>query len=108
MTTEIWRDFDPNLDIPIDLKNTRISTLPDVVQEIAEPDADINIQDETLDDEDSQIDEDEAGDILDVPGTYVIVSQTVRTAPDGTQVVDVVIDVEEVEGAEKYEVRITK
>lgn len=108
MTTEIWRDFDPNLDIPIDLKNTRISTLPDVEEEVGEPDADIDVQEDTLEDDDSQLDEDDAGDILGVPGTYVILSQTVRTAPDGRQVVDVVIDVEEIEGAEKYEVRVTK
>jgi hypothetical protein len=108
MTTEIWRDFDPNLDIPIGLKNARISTRPDVVEELPEPDADIDIQEDTLYDDDSQLDEDESSDELDVPGTFVIISQTVRTAPDGSQVVDVVIDVEEVEGAEKYEVRITK
>lgn len=108
MTTEIWRDFDPNLDIPIDLKNARVSALPDVTDEIPDPDADIDIQEDTLSDDDSQLDEDESSDELDVPGTFVIVSQTVRTGADGSQVVDVVIDVEEVDGAVKYEVRITK
>lgn len=108
MTTEIWRDFDPNLDIPVDLKNARVGVRADVVEDIPDPDADIDIQEDTLDDDDSQLDEDESSDELDVPGTFVIVSQTVRTAPDGSQVVDVVIDVEEVEGAAKYEVRITK
>lgn len=108
MTTEIWRDFDPNLDIPIGLKNARVSTLPDVTDEVGEPDADIDVQEDTLNDDDSQIDEDEIDDELGVPGTFSIISQTVRTAPDGTQVVDIVIDVEEVEGAVKYEVRITK
>lgn len=108
MTTEIWRDFDPNLDIPIGLKNTRVASLPDVDEERPEPDADIDVQSETLDDDDSAIDEDESGDGLDVPGTFEIISQTVRTAPDGSQVIDIVIDVEEVENAVKYEVRITK
>jgi hypothetical protein len=108
MTTEIWRDFDPNLDIPEGLINVKVVSRPDVIIEVGEPDADIDIQDDTLNDDDSLLDEDSDDEELAVPGTYVIVSQTVRTAPDGTQVVDVVIDVEEVDGAEKYEVRITK
>jgi|SRR6478609_20028 len=108
MTTEIWRDFDPNLDIPEGLINAKVVTQPDVITEVGEPDANIDIQDETLNDDDSLLDEDSDDTELEVPGTYVILSQTVRTAPDGTQVVDVVIDVEEIEGAEKYEVRITK
>lgn len=108
MATEIWRDFDPNLDIPVGLKNARVSVSPDSTEELPDPDADIDFQTDTLDDDDSELDEDEVGDELGVPGTFEIVEQTVRTAPDGTQVVDIVIDVEEVEGAVKYEVRIAK
>lgn len=108
MTTETWRDFDPNLDIPVNLKNARVSSLPDAVSDIADPEADIDVQEDTFDDDDSLLDDDINDEELATPGTYVIVSQTVRTAQDGTQVVDVVIDVEEVDGAEKYEVRITK
>ena len=108
MTTETWRDFDPNLDIPVNLKNARVSSLPDGAGGIADMNTDIDIQDDTLSDDNSLLDDDINDDELATPGTYVIISQTVRTAPDGTQVVDVVIDVEEVEGAEKYEVRMTK
>lgn len=108
MVTEIWRDFDPNLDIPAGLKNARESISPDTIEEIPDPDADIDFQTETLIDEESELNEEEVGDELAVPGTFEIISQTVRTAPDGSQVVDIVIDVEEVEGAVKYEVRITK
>lgn len=107
MATEIWRDFDPNLDIPIGLKNARVATLPDVQEDVPEPNAEINVQEDTLSDDDSEINEDESGDVLDPPGTFEIISQTVRTAPDGTQVVDVVIDVEEVEGATDYQVHVT-
>lgn len=107
MTTEIWRDFDPNLDIPIGLKNARVTILPDR-DDVPDPNADIDFQTETYIDEESELGEEEVGDELDVPGTFFIVSQLIRTAPDGSQVVDVVIDVEEVEGAIKYEVRITK
>lgn len=108
MTTEIWRDFDPNLDLPVDLKNARVARLPDVNDELAEPDADIDFQDDTISDDDSELNEDEVSDALDVPGTFTIVSQTVRTAANGQQVVDIVIDVEEVDNAVKYEVRMTK
>lgn len=107
METEIWRDFDLNLDIPVELKNARYA-VPADSEEIPDPDADIDIQDETLIDDDSQIDEDEIGNELGVPASLYIVSQTVHTAPDGRLVVDVVIEVEEVEDAVDYEVRITK
>lgn len=108
MATEIWRDFDPNLDIPVGLKNARVAVSPNKTEDVPDPDADIDFQTETYIDEDSELDEEFVGDELDVPGTFEIISQTVRTGPDGSQVVDIVIDVEEVEGAVKYEVRITK
>lgn len=108
MATEIWRDFDPNLDIPIGLKNAKYTRKPDATDTAPEPDADINIQDETLSDEDSDINEESNDDVLAVPSTFDIVSQTVRTGPDGSQVVDIVIDIEDVDGAINYEVRITK
>lgn len=108
MVTEIWRDFDPNLDIPVGLKNAREGISSDVIEELPEPDADIDFQTDTLIDEDSELDEESVEDELDVPGSFEVITQTVRTAPDGSQVVDIVIEVEEVEGAVKYEVRVTK
>lgn len=45
---------------------------------------------------------------LQAPSTMSIVSQTVKVAPDGRFVVDVVIDVEDVPGAANYEVRLSK
>lgn len=110
MTTEIWRDFDPNLEVPLDLKNVRVTPTvqPGTVQDIVDNDVEIDVQTETLDDVESELDEDYADDVLDAPSDYTIISQTVRTAPDGHQVVDVIIDVEEIVGAIDYEVRITK
>jgi hypothetical protein len=105
MATEIWREFDPNLPIPIGLKNAREKG---AVSGPGDPNADINIQYDTLDDDDSELDEDYVEDELGVPGVFTIVSQTVRTAPDGTQVIDVVVDVEDIDGAESYELRVTK
>lgn len=106
MVTEIWTDFDPNLHIPSDLKNTQIATKPDVIEGAPDPDADIDIQSESFDDDSSMLPEDSTGDSLDTPSSFVIISQTVRTDPQGNQVVDVVLDIEEVSGATDYQVRI--
>lgn len=106
MATETWRDFHPSLEIPEGLKNTRVGVSTGM--EAADPLADIDFQFETYYDDGSDLGEDEVGDQLDVPGTFEIISQTVRIGPDGSQVVDVIIDVEEVQGAVKYEVRMSK
>lgn len=42
------------------------------------------------------------------PNIVGVVSQQVRRAPSGDNVIDVVIDVEDVLGATKYEFRVTK
>lgn len=106
MTTEIYVDFDPSFDIPVELKNARIYRDPSM-QVIDGADTDINIQDETLDEDDSQEDIEEPGDALDTPQSFVVISMTPRTSPEGNQVVDVVIDIEDVPGATDYEVRKT-
>lgn len=106
MASDIMREFDPRLPIPLGLKNVIIKELPD--DEVPPDLFNSEEWDEGLDDEDSEIDDDQIDEELDVPGSFEIISQTIRTAPDGTQVVDVVVDVEEVEGAVNYEVRITK
>ena len=108
MTTEIWRDFDPNLTIPVGLKNARVATSPTVTKDLPEPDADIDIQTETDEDDNSLLNEDEIDDELGVPGSADIISQTVRTTPAGNQVVDVVLDIDGIDGSVKYEIRITK
>lgn len=42
---------------------------------------------------------------ISAPENLTVISQTIRVLPDGTSVVDVVLDVEEVLGASRYEVR---
>jgi hypothetical protein len=108
MATEIWTELDPNLDLPPDLKNVTFTkpTNDEVIS--GEVGAEIDVQIETLDDDSSIINEDEPADNLDIPGSFSIVSQTIKTGADGRQVVDVVIDVEEVPGATNYNVRVTK
>lgn len=44
----------------------------------------------------------------DTPDILGVISQTVRTSASGSQVVDVVIEVEDIEGIANYEVRVTK
>jgi hypothetical protein len=101
--------FDPRLTLPEGLKDAEYlvdKTLPDVPridftdeqnsEASAEDEFEVNGGDDTTD------------LYLDVPSYMTIVEQIVRTAPDGTQVVDVVVDIEDINGAIRYDVRITK
>lgn len=45
---------------------------------------------------------------LPTPNSVTVVEQTIRFAPDGRAVVDVVIEVEDVPGVDNYDVRTTK
>lgn len=47
-------------------------------------------------------------DMLPTPQFIEIVSQTIRIAPDGSSMVDVVINVEDIPGVTNYDVRVTK
>jgi hypothetical protein len=47
-------------------------------------------------------------DKLPTPQYIEIVSQTIRIAPDGSSLVDVVINVEDIPGISNYDVRMTK
>lgn len=106
--TDIWTDFDPNLELPIELKNAKIVRSPDAESEAWDADTEIDIQSETYDDDDSQIDDEDPANILDTPSSFTIVSQEIKTGLDGRQVVDIVIEVEDVPGADSYNVRVSK
>jgi hypothetical protein len=45
---------------------------------------------------------------LDVPDGFTIVSQVIRRAPGGQQVVDIVVDIPDVSGAVNYDVQVVK
>ena len=51
---------------------------------------------------------DGGNEILGVPSNFSVFSQTVKILPDGTAMVDVILDIPDVPGANNYEVRITK
>lgn len=74
---------------------------------------------EGLEDSFSYSENDGDDDDLDVPGGFgnegvaipdslVVISQTLRTLKNGQEVVDVVFEVENIPGATKYELRVTK
>lgn len=46
--------------------------------------------------------------ILDTPNNFSVISQILRRAPGGQQVVDIVIQTEDIEGAIDYERQVTK
>lgn len=45
---------------------------------------------------------------LETPETFTILSQTLRRAPGGQQVVDVVFETEDIANAIRYEIQVTK
>lgn len=109
--SDVWRDFDPSAGIPSDLVlNVGYTELSDeyLLEDAPSSDTEIDVQSDSLFDDESELDEDNNDDELGVPASLSIVSQTVRTGPDGNQVVDIVVDVEEVFGAVNYDIRITK
>lgn len=65
----------------------------------------------TIDDAANNIPDDELEDteeFIEVPQYVRIVDQQIRFSPDGTAVVDVIIEIEEVAAATEYDVRVTK
>lgn len=104
--------FDPEIPVPEGLVGARVGEVEDDKPlppvEPAQDDYGVIYQSEEYDEEDDSDEDLEGEDFLEVPNELVILSQTVRTAPDGSQVIDVVIDVEETIGAVDYEVRVTK
>lgn len=109
MTTEIWRDFDPNLDLPIGLKNANVVETPQegIVVDSPEDPAVFEFEEVFVDEDEEDLNEDFSNDTLDPPESLEIVDQNVRTGPDGRQVVDIIIEVEDVVGAQDYDIRIT-
>lgn len=103
--------FDPAIYLPSDLADAEYAPVerPDYV---SEPDEDFvgEVIDDFTDEDpenDDQDNYDEGSiDVLDVPSVYSVVEYLPRTAPDGTQVVDVVLEIQEVPRAVTYEVRL--
>lgn len=103
--------YDPNYYVPADFEGFEVidtleltSTLPDTPLDEGEVDAEDSefFEDDAIEEDDVSEDEPE------VPQDIQIISQTVRTGPDGSQVVDVVIEVDDVPDAVQYDVRVTK
>ena len=107
----IVRDFDPNFAIPIGLKNATSTESSNADENAASDDYNdktentVDVVVEEFYDEDA-IAEDTYEDAPEAPDSITIISQTIRTAPDGTQVVDVVLEVDD-DGTTNYNVRKT-
>jgi hypothetical protein len=52
--------------------------------------------------------EDDYYDLPDVPDEFEVISQTIRTMPNGSQVIDLVVEVEDVIGVDTYDFRVVK
>ena len=46
--------------------------------------------------------------VLDTPTDFAVIDQKIRRAPGGQMVVDIIIEVEDIDGATNYEVQVTK
>ena len=80
--------------------------------ETGDPDTALNFveydyNDDTSADYDDGSDDAE-GDNLATPEDYTIVSQALRRAPGGQQVVDIIIAVEDIDQAVNYEIQVVK
>lgn len=97
--------IDPNFAMPEGLSDVVESgTNTDDFEEPREIDLEI---DAFGDDYEGLQEEEVAGD-LEPPEEINILPQVVRTAPDGRQVIDVYIEVEEAGNEINYEIRVTK
>lgn len=110
MADDTVREIDQNFGIPAGLDQTGTKASDDANNDVVFTDEtnQIDIQTQTDEDDNSDLDEDGGDDGSTPPNSIQIVQQTVRTAPDGRQVVDIVIEVEDVPGALNYDIRVTK
>jgi hypothetical protein len=105
--------IDPLFEIPDGLVNFEHGLPPDgdAVLSGLDDDTEGNDLSETEADDESYIvdEQDDTGvPIIDFPDTFSIVSQTIRTMPNGMQVIDVVVATDDIPGATNYEFRIVK
>lgn len=63
---------------------------------------------ETSLDYDDGYDDQTTGATLETPEVFAVISQTLRRAPGGQQVVDIVVETEDINGAVNYEFQVTK
>lgn len=100
-------DFDPNIELPPDLVNAKFTVPLDDGIQVINPGLSLEEQMELLDGDDFYDGDEISEEIMDAPGSFVILEQIVRVGSDGSQVVDVIVDVEEIEGAISYDIRMS-
>jgi hypothetical protein len=103
--------LNPAFFLPPDVIDVRVADTSDPSQEDEVTYDDVVDVDDILveDTPNVSIDDDgEGGEILPTPQWMTIIEQQVRISTDGTAVVDVIIELEDVTGATEYDVRVTK
>lgn len=98
-------EIDPNFGMPEGLSDV-VETDPSASS--SEETRDIDLTVDAHGDDYFDTGEDEIPGDLTPPETIEILPQVVRTAPDGRQVIDVYIEVEESGNELNYEIRVTK
>lgn len=96
--------IDPNFFLPPGVIDMRYSTEQDVSSEddyTSDEEVDVTVVEVGVTDN-SQ------ADTLTPPDNITIISQTVKISPDGHEVVDVVLEVDDIPGVTSYEVRLAK
>jgi len=102
--------IDPNFYIPEGLDSFIYEDAdnPGPLPSTLAPDSDVvEIYNDAAADEDSESGE-ISHDAPAIPQNVIIVDQRIRTSPDGRQVVDLVLSVDDVDGVIGFDVRVTK
>jgi len=81
---------------------------PNVLDLVPDEELVIDNDEEDNDDTDPLDDSLESEELPAVPTNFTIVSATSRFGPDGSQIVDLIIEVEDVEDVIQYDVHVTK
>jgi hypothetical protein len=109
-TTPAKTVIDPNFHIPEGLESFVYSDEdnPGPLPESIAADSDVvEVYTDAPADEDS-----EQGDISHdapaIPGEVVVINQKIRTSPDGRQVVDLTLEVDDIDGVVGFDIRVTK
>ena len=103
--------IDPNFSLPPNIVNTEFLNPDDVVRSESRGDDGELITiayDETTPTDGTTTGDGDVGDSLLPPSTVTVIEQQVRALSGGNYAVDIIIEVEDVDGANEYEVRLTK
>ena len=100
---ERTQDVEPIFDLPPGLSELKYT----VADEFGEREEEIVPNDEIIEGDVWMDESEDNGDLPDTPEFITIVDQVVRTLPGGGQVVDVTIELPDLPGGDRYDIRVT-